>query len=174
MNAASKITMAIALGAFAALAAPAARAQSEVSPDHFDSSDMVPFDAPKVTTQTTVAAPAASLDYSGQVTLAHRVRVSGKTLAAGNYVVILHSDGKMVELRLNRRGETVAVQTVAYRSVRSTERGYVVVERRGNARRVSVIHAGRLQLVFAPEASVRARGAATLEVLPLAFRVVEG
>jgi len=172
MNATSKITMAITLGAFAALAAPAARAQSEVSPDHFDS-DMASFDARRAATQTTGVAHAASVDYSGRVTLAHRVRVNGKTLAAGNYVVALHSDGKTVELRLNRRGETVAVQTVAYRSVPSAEWGYLVVERRGNARRVSVIHAGRLQLVFAPEASVRARGAATLEVLPLAFRVAE-
>lgn len=173
MKAASKITMAITLGALASLAAPAGRAQSEVSPDHFDAPDMVPFDTPRAATPTTAAAPAASLDYSGRITLAHRVRVNGKTLAAGNYGVALHSDGKTVELRLNRGRETVAVQTVAYRRVPNTERGYLVVERRGNARRVSVIHAGRLQLVFAPEASVRARGAATLEVLPLAFRAVE-
>lgn len=174
MKVASKITMAITLGALASLAAPTARAQSEVSPDHFDAPDMVPFDAPKAATQATAAAPAVSLDYSGRVTLAHRVRVNGKALAAGNYAVALHSDGKTVELRLNRRGETVAVQTVPYRRVPNTERGYLVVERRGNVRRVSMIHAGRLQLVFAPEASARTSGAATLEVLPLAFRAVEG
>jgi len=173
MNAASKITMAITLGAFAALAAPAARAQAEVSPDQFDSPDMVPFAAPKAAAPK-AAMRVASVDYSGRVTLAHRVRVNGKTLPAGNYIVALHSDGKTVELRLNRRGETIAVQTVAYHKVPNAERGYLVVERRGNARRVSVIHAGTLQLVFAREAAGHSAGAATLEVLPLAFRPVEG
>lgn len=166
MKVASKVTIAMALGAFAVLACPGARAQSEISPDHFDSPEMVPFDAPKAA----APASAAALDYSGEVTLAHRVRVNGKSVAAGNYRVSLHSDGKTVELRLKRRGQTVAVQTVAYHNAPSTERGYLVVERRGNARRVSVVHAGLLQLVFAPETSgPRGAGAASLEVLPLAF-----
>jgi hypothetical protein len=170
MKAASKVTIAMVLGACAALACPSARAQAEISPDHFDSPDMIPFGAP------TAAPPAsaAALDYSGEVMLSHRVRVDGQSLAAGKYEVSLHSDGKTVELRLNRRGQTVAVQTVAYHNVPRTERGYLVVERRGNIRRLSVIHAGLLQLVFAPETSgLRATGAASLEVLPLAFVATE-
>jgi len=173
MNAASKITMAITLGAFAALAAPAARAQAEVSPDHFDSPNMAPFAATRAAGAANTMTDAPSLDYAGKVTLEHAVRVNGKRLAAGNYVVVLHSDGKTVQLRLKRRGQTVAMQTVAYHTVASTERGYLVVERRGNTRRVSVIHAGALQLVFARETAARSGGAATLEVLPLAFRSVE-
>jgi len=171
MKATSRITIAIALGAFAALIGPSARAQSEVAPDHFDSPDMVPFDAAKP-----AAAQAANVEYTGQITLAHRVRVNGKSLASGNYAVSLRSDGKTVEMRLVRSGETVAVQTATYRNVPSTERGYVVLERRGNARRVSVIHAGSVQLVFAQEldGSARKTGAASLEVLPLAFTPAAG
>lgn len=171
MKAVARITIAIALGVFAALASPSARAQSEIAPDHFDSPDMVPFDSPKPAATVRVA----HVEYSGQVTLDHRVRVDGRNLAPGNYAVSLRSDGRTVELRLNRSGETVAMHSAAYRNVPSTERGYLVVERRGNARRVSVIHAGSLQLVFAPEAgaSRAANGAAMLEVLPMAVTVTE-
>jgi hypothetical protein len=173
MNATTRITVAITLGAFAVALGPSARAQCEVAPDHFDSPDMVPFDPPKA---AAASQPTASVEYSGKVTLSHRVRVNGKSIAPGQYAVSLRSDGKTVEVRLVRSGDTVATYTAIYRNVPSTERGYVVVERRGNVRRVSVIHAGSLQLVFAREldASARNTGAATLEVLPLAFTPAAG
>jgi hypothetical protein len=168
MNAA-RITMAISFAAFAALASPSARAQSEVAPDHFDSPDMVPF----TQANFVAAAPAqaANLHYDGKVTLAHRVHCNGKSLAPGKYAVSLRSDGSTVQVSLKQGAQVVTLQGAAHANVRSCDRGYLVVERRGNERRLQVIHAGSVQLVFARETgrTLAANAPATLEVLPVAF-----
>jgi hypothetical protein len=165
MNATSKMLMLAGFAAVGALLAPSLRAQSEIAPDHFDSPDMVPFNQPKL--QAT-AKPVSS-HYQGKVTLSHRVRCNGTTLAPGNYQVSLRSNGSTVELSLNRRGRVVTMTGTAYEEAINTERGYVVVERRGNARRLSVVHIGLVEVAFAPEKSAAQTpaGPASLEVLPL-------
>jgi hypothetical protein len=107
--------------------------------------------------------------YQGKVTLSHRVRCNGTTLAPGKYEVSLQSDGRTVELSLNRRGRIVTVTGSAYNKALNTERGYLVVERRGNTRRLSVVHIGLVEVAFAPEknAAQLPAGPASLEVLPL-------
>jgi hypothetical protein len=165
MNAASRTIVAAGFAALGALVVPSVRAQSEIAPDHFYSPSMVPFDQPK-------AQPVVKLvtgHYQGKVTLSHRVRCNGTTLAPGKYQVSLRSDGTIVELSLNRRGRVITVTGTAYEKALNTERGYVVVERRGNARRLSVVHVGLVEVAFAPEKSSAPKqaGPASLEVLPL-------
>jgi hypothetical protein len=176
MNAATRITIAISLAAAcAALASPSARAQAEVAPDHFDAPDMVPFTEAQASTAAAPAAQAANLHYDGKVTLAHSVHCNGKSLAPGKYAVSLRSDGRTVQVSLKQGGRVVTLQGAAHANVRICDRGYLVVERRGNERRLQVIHAGAVQLVFAPEAgrTLSANAPATLEVLPLAFIATE-
>jgi hypothetical protein len=165
MNAASRMIMVAGLAALGAVAVPSVRAQAELAPDHFDSPDMLPFDQP----QLQATAKPVSGHYQGKMTLAHRVRCNGATLAPGKYEVSLQSDGKTVEVTLNHRGRIVTVKGQAYEKPLNTERGYVVVERRGNARRLSVVHVGLVEVAFAPERSTTRASAraASLEVLPL-------
>jgi hypothetical protein len=165
MNAASRMIILTGLAALGVLVAPGARAQSEVAPDHFDSPGMVPFDQSKAQPMP----KAVSSHYQGKVTLSHRVRCNGATLAPGKYEVSLQSDGRTVELRLRRSGQIVIVQGTAYQEPLNTERGYVVVERRGNSRRLSVIHVGLVEVGFASDQGSAhvASGPASLEVLPL-------
>jgi hypothetical protein len=165
MNVTSRMIIAAGFAALGALVAPGVRAQAEIAPDHFDSPNLVPFEQPKA--QPTMQA--ISGRYQGRVTLSHRVRCNGTTLAPGKYEVSLQSDGRTVELSLNHRGRTITVTGTAYEKPLNTERGYLVVERRGNARRLSVIHMGLVEAGFAPENSATRRpaGPASLEVLPL-------
>jgi hypothetical protein len=165
MNATSRIILIAGLAAMSALVAPSVRAQAEIAPDHFESPDAVPFDPVKLAPTV----KSVSGRYQGKVTLSHRVRCNGTTLAPGNYRVSLQSDGRTVELSLNRRGRIVTLTGLAYDKALNTERGYLVVERRGNTRRLSVVHIGLVEVAFAPERSAARMpaGPASLEVLPL-------
>lgn len=80
-------------------------AQSEIAPDHFESSNVEPFEKPK----TNASNEAASIRYDGKFTLPYTVQCSGKSLPPGKYSVSLHSDGKIGKAILMQRGRVIGI-----------------------------------------------------------------
>jgi len=89
------------LAAGIVLAAPSARAQAEIDPDHFDSPNMVPFDRPQ--TKANSEAAVATFRYEGRFNLPYTVHCNGKSLRPGRYSISLRADGKVGQATLNQK-----------------------------------------------------------------------
>jgi hypothetical protein len=118
------VTMA-ALSGLVALGAPAARAQSEIDPDHFELSNVEPFDK---------AQPSASREaarFEGKVRLAYIVQANSTNLRAGGDGVRGASEHKIVSWTASQNGKALMpgrVQNKA-RGHRTTARGSVIREK---------------------------------------------
>src|SRR5438309_8431567 len=95
------------LAAGIVLAAPSARAQAEIDPDHFDSPNMVPFDRPQ--TKANSEAAVATFRYEGRFNLPYTVHCNGKSLRPGRYSISLRADGKVGQATLNQKDQTIGI-----------------------------------------------------------------
>jgi hypothetical protein len=131
---------------FAALGAAPVRAQ-EVAPDHFELSNVEPFENAK----TNTSSEATAIRYDGKVTLPYTVQCSGNSLPAGKYSVSLHSDGKIVQATLKKKDQVTAVLATAYKQTRKYENDALLVEHKGKTRTLSAIQVAEMNLVFEPK-----------------------
>jgi hypothetical protein len=118
------VTMA-ALSGLVALGAPAARAQSEIDPDHFELSNVEPFDK----AQRSASREAAR--FEGKVRLAYIVQSNGTNLRAGGDGVRGASKHKVVSWTASQDVKALMpgrVQNKA-RGHRTTARGSVIREK---------------------------------------------
>ena len=128
----------------AALGGSPARAQSEVDPDHFESSNVEPFEKAKIN----ASSEATAIRYDGKFTLPYAVQCSGKSLPPGTYSVSLHSDGKIGQATLKRRGRAIGIPGMVHKQVQKYDGDTLVVELNGRTRRLSAIHMAELDFVF--------------------------
>ena len=116
------VTMA-ALSGLVALGAPAARAQSEIDPDHFELSNVEPFD------KAQRGASREAARFEGKVRLAYIVH--GNSLRAGGDGARGASEHKIVSRTASQDGKALmpgGVQKKA-RGQRTTARGSVIREK---------------------------------------------
>jgi hypothetical protein len=151
----------------AALGGPCARAQTEIDPDHFELSNVEPFERIKIDTRTETRA----MHYDGKFTLPYTVQCSGKSLSPGRYSVSLHSEGKIGQATLKRRDRAITVPGVVQKAAHKYGTDtLVVVELNGSARRLSAIQVAELDLLFEPVLAMEAasdRRPRRFEKLPL-------
>jgi hypothetical protein len=120
------VTMA-ALSGLVALGAPAARAQSEIDPDHFELSNVEPFDK----AQHSASREATAARFEGKVRLAYIVQGNSTNLRAGGDGVRGGSEHKIVSWTARQDGKALMpgrVQNKA-RGNRTTARGSVMREK---------------------------------------------
>ncbi len=134
------------LAAGIVLAAPSARAQFEIDPDHFDSPNMVPFDQPK--TKANSEAAAAIVRYEGRFSLPYSVQCDGKSLRPGKYSISLRADGNVGQATLNQKGETIGIGGVVRKHPRKAGRDILVVELNRGTRNLSEIQIAQLDLIL--------------------------
>jgi hypothetical protein len=118
------VTMA-ALSGLVALGAPAARAQSEIDPDHFELSNVEPFDKAQRSTSREAAR------FEGKVRLAYIVQGNSTNLRADGDGVRGASEHKIVSWTATQNGKALMpgrVQKKA-RGHRTTARGSVIPEK---------------------------------------------
>jgi hypothetical protein len=118
------VTMA-ALSGLVALGAPAARAQSEIDPDHFELSNVEPFD------KAQCSASREAARFEGKVRLAYIVQGNSTNLRAGGDDVRGASEHKIVSWTASQNGKALMpgrVQNKA-RGHRTTARGSVIREK---------------------------------------------
>jgi hypothetical protein len=128
------------------LAAPSARAQFEINPDHFDSPNMVPFDQSK--TKANFEGAVANVHYEGRFILPYSVRCNGKNLHPGKYSIFLRADGKVGQARLNRNDETMDIAGVVQKQARRAGSNALVVELNRGTRKLSEIQIAQLDLIL--------------------------
>lgn len=129
----------------AAFGGSLAWAQSEVAPDHFELSNVEPFDKPK----TNASGEVKAISYDGKFTLPYTVQCSGKSLPPGKYSVSLHSDGKIAKAILMQRGRAIGIPGVVRKQEQESGSNALVVELNGKTRRLKAIQVA--QLVFEPK-----------------------
>ncbi len=108
-----------------------AHAQSEIDPDHFE------------TTDTPIQAE--PLHYVGKFILPYTVRCDGRSLPPGRYSISLDSDGRVARATLLRKGQAFRIQGIAQKQNHPSGNA-LVVERNGGVARLSVIHASQMEL----------------------------
>ncbi len=132
------------LSGLIAIGAPSARAQSEIDPDHFESSNVEPFERAKIN----ASSEAMAICYDGKFTLPYTVQCNGRSLPPGRYSVSLHSDGKIGQATLKQRGQAIRIPGVVHKLAHKYGSDALLVELRGKTRRLSAIQAAELDLVF--------------------------
>jgi len=135
------------LSGLIAIGAPSARAQAEVDPDHFESSNVEPFERAK----TNAGSEATAIRYDGKFTLPYAVQCSGKSLPPGKYSVSLHSDGKIGQATLKQRGRAIGIPVVVQKQAHKYDINALIVELNGKTRRLSAIQVAESDLVFEPK-----------------------
>jgi len=128
------------------LAAPSARAQFEINPDHFDSPNMVPFDQSK--TKANSEGAVANVHYEGRFILPYSVRCNGKNLHPGKYSIFLRADGKVGQARLNRNDETMDIAGVVQKQARGAGSNALFVELNRGTRKLLEIQIAQLDLIL--------------------------
>jgi hypothetical protein len=123
----------------------AARAQSEVDPDHFDSPNTERFPQPKGKESTVVV---TEQRFNGTFMLPYTVKCAGKRLVAGHYSVSLRSDGKVGRVMLNRKNQSLEIAGVVQKQTSNLGPSVVYVALSGSARRLLAIRLAELDLVF--------------------------
>jgi len=108
MNAFSRMTILAGLATLAALAAPGARAQSEIAPDTFDSPNTVPFAQPKAR----VASDVSTLRRDATFIAANNAQSAAKALSANVLVASLRSDDRQRPTASHRQQATSAAASV--------------------------------------------------------------
>ena len=133
----------------ATLGGSPARAQSEVDPDHFESSNVEPFERAKLNAHS----EATAIRYDGKFTLPYTVQCNGKSLPPGRYSVSLHSDGKTVQATLKQGRRAIGIPAVVHKQAHKNKSDALVVELNGKTRRLSAIQVAELELdlIFEPQ-----------------------
>jgi hypothetical protein len=124
-------------------------AQSEIDPDHFDSSNTEPIPQPKAAASIRID----TIRYEGQFTLPHEVRCNGISLRPGKYSVSLRSNGKVGQATLNHKGHATEIAGIVQTQA-AKRRNEVIVENNGKWRALSVIRVSGFDFVFDPKHSV--------------------
>jgi len=140
------------LAAGIVLAAPSARAQAEIDPDHFDSPNMVPFDRPQ--TKANSEAAVATFRYEGRFNLPYTVHCNGKSLRPGRYSISLRADGKVGQATLNQKDQTIGIGGVVEQQARKERNDALVVERNRGKRNLSEIQVAELDLILDPRSLI--------------------
>ena len=140
------------LAAWIALAAPLARAQFEIDPDHFDSPTLAPSDEPR--TKADPEGPVANVDYEGRFTLPYSVQCKGKRLRPGKYSISFRADGKVGQATLNRKGKTIGVGGFVQKQARKAGGDALVIELNRGTRKLSEIQIAQLDLILDPRLSI--------------------
>ena len=130
----------------AALGGSPALAQSEIAPDHFESSNTEPFERAKIHAR----GEAMAIRYDGKFTLPYTVECNGRSLPPGRYSVSLHSDGKTGQATLKQKGQAIGIPGVVRKQAHKNGSNSLVVELNGKTRRLSAIQVSELDLVFEP------------------------
>ena len=144
------VTLAALLGLMA-LGAPAARAQFEIDPDHFEAPNTEPFAKVKANTSSA----AGTIRYDGKFRLAHPVQCNGKSLRPGRYSVSLRYDGKVARATLNQGGQTIGIGGVVHRQADRQGSDALIVEVKGTTRRLSAIQVAKLDFVLDQEPPIK-------------------
>jgi hypothetical protein len=148
------------------LALPAA-AQFEIDPDHFELSNVEPFERAKINIST----EARAMRYDGRFTLPYTVQCGGKSLPSGRYSVSLRSNGKIGQATLKYRGPAIELEGVVHKPPHKNGSGtLLVVELDGRTRTLSAIQVAELDLIFEPGLAMKAasnRRPRRFEKLPL-------
>ena len=128
------------------LAAPSARAQFEIDPDHFDSPNIVPFDRSK--TKANSEAVAATVRYEGRVRLPYSVQCNGRRLRPGKYAISLRANGKVGQVTLSRKDQTMDIGGVVRKQARRAGSDALFVEPNRGVRKLSEIQIAQLDLIL--------------------------
>ena|SRR5215469_8927798 len=128
------------------LAAPSARAQFEIDPDHFESPNMGPFHQSK--TKANSEAAAATVRYEGRVRLPYSVQCNGRRLRQGKYAISLRSDGKVGQVKLSRKDETMHIGGVVEKQARRAGSDALFVVLNRGVRKLSQIQIAQLDLIL--------------------------
>jgi hypothetical protein len=125
------------------LGGPAAYAQQEIDPDHFDSPNTKPMPQPR-TSDSKVRA----IRYRGTFSLPYSVLCNGKKLAQGRYSMLLRSDGRIGRATFDNNGHAVESAGVVRAAARKERDQMVVVEKNENVRTLSVVRVHGVDFVF--------------------------
>jgi hypothetical protein len=133
---------------FTALASPSVYAQSEIDPDHFETTNTEPFSQPRAAGR--LAAKLEKYRFSGKFKLPYAVQCPGTRLRPGEYSVSLSSDGKTGHATLIHNGQITEIAGSVRTRGQSRTHSALLVECSGNAHRLSAIRLAELDLVFDP------------------------
>lgn len=151
---------------------PAAYAQQEIDPDHFDSPSTEPADQP-----TSSPSPGSATRYDGNFSLPYAVRCSGKQLAPGKYSVVLHSDGKVGHGVLKSKSQFIEIMSVVHPQDPKRNADVVVVESKGKVRNLAAIQVAGAKFVLDPIFTVDTSSSGKkkhVETLPLTLMALKG
>jgi hypothetical protein len=126
------------------LGSPAAYAQQEIDPDHFDSPNPKPMPGPRTSSDSKVRA----IRYRGTFSLPYSVLCNGKKLAQGRYSIALRSDGNTGQATFNSNGHSVERAGIVRAAPRKEGDQVVVVENSENGRNLSVVRVHGFDFVF--------------------------
>jgi hypothetical protein len=125
------------------LGGPAASAQQEIDPDHFDSPNTKPMRQPR-----TSASKVRAIRYRGTFSLPYTVLCNGKKLAQGRYSMLLRSDGRIGQATFDNNGHAVESVGVVRAAARKERDQVVVAENSENGRTLSVVRVHGFDFVF--------------------------
>jgi hypothetical protein len=125
------------------LGGPAAHAQQEIDPDHFDSPKTEPMPQPR-----TSDSKVRVIRYRGTFSLPYSVLCNGKKLPQGRYSISLRSDGRTGQATFDNNGHAVESVSVVRAAARRERDQVVVVENSKNERTLSVVRVSGFDFIF--------------------------
>ena len=125
------------------LGGPAAYAQQEIDPDHFDSPNTKLMPQPRNSDSKVRV-----IRYRGTFSLPHSVLCNGRKLAHGRHSISLRSDGKIGQATFDNNGSAVESVSIVRPAARKERDQVVVVENNENGRTLSVVRVHGFDFVF--------------------------
>jgi hypothetical protein len=158
--------------AVTALAPYAARGQSEIDPDHFDSPNTEPL-SPGTDAEHSIP----SVGYRGAFVLPFPVWCNGTNLPPGNYVISLTSNGETGRFVLTRKGKNIGVSAVAQKHAYRHSNDALFVEKKRSIRVLSRIQVASWFFILTSNPNsdrIKASTFESIEELPLTLTDVNG
>jgi len=154
---------------WAALQPAPIQAQSEVSPDHFEMTNVEPLAQPAHTD----SANRDGEDFRGNFTLRFRVTYAGLTLQPGEYSVSIHSSGKKDVVTLTLKGSAARVQAVAMSRTAADGPSALILEHAGRQRTLTAINMEKAGITVHLQTSQKRSNSAGIEFVPISYNTLK-
>jgi hypothetical protein len=137
---------------FAALFAPRCSAQSEISPDHFELSNVESFSKSTANSLTSSLVPKHEPgNYSGSFHLPYEVLCAGKKLQTGEYSFFLEANEKKGHITLRQNGRVVQIPAKVVLETNNTGHNSLIVQHLGRVRRLAEMHFEKFSVILSPQ-----------------------